>query len=197
MINARRGFTIIEILITLVVMAGLMALGVVLVGNMQAQARDKERESDVQTIARGIEWRYENKNPVVTNVPNPAMLSNFGYIGTNELRHANGITNTNITPNSSVPYLTKNFKGTTDANFVSPNGGALKEICTGSGCTGVLVTNLTSVGAAIDTAPGDNYVYAPADSNNNICQNGNCTKFILYYRSEVDGTIKSVKSKRN
>ena len=56
----RRGFTIIEGLITLVVIGTLLTLGVVSMTNQQAQARDKERESDIAAIARGLEWRYDN-----------------------------------------------------------------------------------------------------------------------------------------
>lgn len=54
----RRGFTIIELIIVMAIIAILLALAVVAFRGYQASARDKEREADVQSFATYIESMY-------------------------------------------------------------------------------------------------------------------------------------------
>ena len=53
--NARRGFTIVEIVIVMVIMAILIGLAVLNISSTQANARDNKRKTDVENIARGLE----------------------------------------------------------------------------------------------------------------------------------------------
>jgi prepilin-type N-terminal cleavage/methylation domain-containing protein len=54
----RRGFTIVELVIVIAIMAVLLTLGVVNVRASQIDARDAERKTDIETIAQHLETFY-------------------------------------------------------------------------------------------------------------------------------------------
>ena len=56
----REGFTLIELLITITVMVILLALSVVNLRSTQATARDEERKTDANIIARHLEVFYDS-----------------------------------------------------------------------------------------------------------------------------------------
>ena len=56
--NSRRGFTIVELLIVIVVIAVLAAISVVAFRGIQERARDTQRAQDVKTIAKALELYY-------------------------------------------------------------------------------------------------------------------------------------------
>jgi len=56
-----RGFTIVELLIVVVVIAILATITVVAYTNIQARARDSQRQQDVKTIAKALELYYLDK----------------------------------------------------------------------------------------------------------------------------------------
>jgi prepilin-type N-terminal cleavage/methylation domain-containing protein len=56
----REGFTLIELLITVTIMVVLLALTVISLRSTQANARDEERKTDVNIIARHLEVFYDS-----------------------------------------------------------------------------------------------------------------------------------------
>ncbi|MGB3945365.1 MAG: prepilin-type N-terminal cleavage/methylation domain-containing protein [Candidatus Saccharimonadales bacterium] len=54
-----RGFTVVEVIVTMVVITIILGLGTVGLRASLANARDSERQSDIETIARGLEQRYD------------------------------------------------------------------------------------------------------------------------------------------
>ncbi len=54
----RRGFTIVELVIVITIMAILLTLGVVNLRSAQANARDTERKTDIESIAQHLETYY-------------------------------------------------------------------------------------------------------------------------------------------
>jgi len=56
-----RGFTIIELLVVIVVIAILSAVTIIAYSGVQREARDNERKTDIATISRNLEIFY-NKN---------------------------------------------------------------------------------------------------------------------------------------
>jgi len=56
----REGFTLIELLITITIMVILLGLAVVNLRSTQANARDEERKTDVNIIARHLEVFYDS-----------------------------------------------------------------------------------------------------------------------------------------
>jgi len=57
-LNKNRGFTIVELLIVIVVIAILAAISIVAYNGMQQRARDTQRLQDVKTIAKALELYY-------------------------------------------------------------------------------------------------------------------------------------------
>lgn len=198
--SSRSGFTIVEILITLVVMAALVALGTYAVGGMLVQARDRERESDVKVIANALEARYSSGNDVIiSDGLTPKAQGNAGsYPGINEMYHMDGWSRPGWTPDT-VPggYRSKVLKGTSQATFNSPSNIYLNYICSWM-CAPVNDTAQLNAAFGVDASHPlgiDRYIYAPADAAGNVCCCGNCVSFTMYWRSEADGQIKSLKSK--
>jgi len=54
----RRGFTIVELAVVITVMGILLVLGIVNLDSAQANARDSERKTDIETIATHLETFY-------------------------------------------------------------------------------------------------------------------------------------------
>ncbi len=194
--NLRAGFTLVELLITIVIMVILLALGLVALGNIQGSARDKERANDIAAIARGLEQRYNTGNTVAT-MPTPSSANwpdstgkGVGYYpGIEEVLHAEGVTQTDLTPNQvSGGYLTQLLPGTSTRNFTPPSStnATLTVVCTSSCQTPGNVTQLKS--AFGNPNYQDLYVYEPIASDGSLCIYGNCTGFNLYWITETDST---------
>jgi prepilin-type N-terminal cleavage/methylation domain-containing protein len=202
------GFTIVEIIITMAMMAILLGLGVVGMRSSIANGDDSERKSDVETIARVLEQRYNAGNMQFIPVEGYATLAEPGsYPGEVEFKYGTGSTRSEYNPStppaggSDVLY---NAWGLPSSAATTPDNGALKLICNGGAgpqsCA--KAEDPTQLNAAFHNgaAWADVYVYEPVDANGNICQSDNntydkCVRFNLYWRSEVSGIIQKVRSK--
>jgi prepilin-type N-terminal cleavage/methylation domain-containing protein len=185
-----RGFTIVEMLITLVVMAVLLTLGVVSLRGVIANGRDNERATDINTIARGLEQRYTLGNPVATATAPEAQPGS--YPGVNEILHMLGNFRSGYTPGTVTGgYMTKGLPGTSLSSFTNPSGQyAFAQACVFACAPAGDATQLNTAFGG-----GDKYIYEAVDSNGNICCCGNCNRFNLYYKQEATNTIITVKSK--
>ena len=185
----RAAFTIVELLITLVVMTVLMTMAVVSFKSVQVNARDSERESDVKSIARALEQRYKLGNSVAT----ATVISKGAYPGLTEALHMTGVDETaqGFDPGQvSGGYLKLGLPGTTDANFTNPAGqNAFVVFC--SSCS-VSEGNSTTLTTAFGGQ--DRYVYEPVKADNTTCSGSGCTHFNLYWRKEADGSIQKGES---
>ena len=183
----RAGFTLIELLITITVMVMLIVVAVISLRSSQASARDEERKTDIETIARGLEQRYTNGNPVVTA---PSYVQKGSYPGTNEILHGMGWDRFGYDPLQVVGgYLTELLPGTSPANFVPPNNGTFEASC-------VWACQPAETQSFIDSiSTPSKYIYEPIDKTGNICSAGDCVRFNLYYRTERDNVVHKVMSK--
>lgn len=175
----RRGFTIVELVIVMVIMAILLVLGTVSFSSVQLKARDNERKTDIAVIARGLEVRYKDGNPVVTA---PSYVARGSYPSTMEMQHILGVNQATFTPAQITGgYATTALPGTQLTTFLPPgiSSGGFNIICTSS-CGAA--ANYSAI-AAITTK--DTYVYEPVNTSGNICMTGECTQFNLYWRSEA------------
>lgn len=174
--NVRRdGFTLIELMITLVVMVALMSLGVAAISNLQAQGRDKEREEDMAIIARGLEAYYNNGNPKVADrkgtYPNGAELD--AIISNN--------------------YLGDALPGVSTQSITAPNKTAAEFFNAGSDTSTDVDTALAS----------GKYVYIPyvnaIDTPTSIATTGTpppvAVRYVLKYKKEIGGDIVTLESK--
>lgn len=76
--NRRAGFTIVELIIVIVIMAILLMLAVVNLDNSQVSARDDERTTDIANLARGLESFYtsgSDSSTVTGQYPTTALIS--------------------------------------------------------------------------------------------------------------------------
>ena len=79
----RAGFTIVELVITITIMAILFTLAVVNLRGSQVGARDDERKADVDSIARALETFYmsgTDGSTVVGRYPSTGLATNLGVL---------------------------------------------------------------------------------------------------------------------
>ncbi len=166
----QRGFTLVEIVITVTIMSILLTLAVVNLNSSEANARDAERASDVKTIANHMELYYKNGISLSTTVgryPSTAVFNN----GETSMK----------TFFPDIDLLSVTAPGA--ANAVS---------------SFIPATNTNQSEGGVTPQPTiTQYVYQPIQTNGSLCTTEvqECRKFALFYRSEVDNSIKKVMSK--
>ena len=166
---ATRGFTVVELIITITIMGILLLLTVVSLTSSQISARDDERISDVESIQAALESFYSVGN---------GSLSTVGYYPTVAITGSTDITRSFLT-DINVKSLTA--PGITDTTQ-----------------TFVAATNNTQTVEGVSPPPTiSQYIYQPIMSDGTLCTAGNtdCRKYNLYYRLEKDNTIYMVTSK--
>lgn len=166
----RRGFTIVELLIIIAVMGTLLVLGVVNLRGSQAHARDTERKTDVETIAHHLEVFYTS-----------------GRDGSTSLGR---YPSTGLTA-SGVSSITMNLR---DINLDSVQAPGVTDPLQ----TFLMASNSDQTISGILPLPSiDEYVYQPLQSNGDLCTTGaqECRKFNIFYRTEVDNTVRMITSK--
>lgn len=200
----RRGFTIVELVVVMTVMAILLGLSIFGLQKSQANARDTERKSDVEAMTRGLEERYKNGNAVAyyddgSGNPNNKDWDKAGqYPGVNEIFHIGGWNKPGFKRydgGGDRPYWEDVFAGVSAASFTSPSGqklgldcayacdpaGTMSQILDGKKMDG------TSVGTGVNSGA---YVYEPVDENGNICCCKGCVRYDIYYKDEAGTLIK-------
>lgn len=82
------GFTIVEIIVVVTVIAILAGIGVVSYSGMQVRARDTERQADAESMRAALETYYEQKGdyPALITSPSNAELALVPDFYTNTLR---------------------------------------------------------------------------------------------------------------
>lgn len=182
--TARRGFTVVELVVVMVIMAILLTLGVASFNGSQSKAWNADRKAEIETIAKGLESRYVKGNPFA----NAAYITKGTYPSVNEIRHMEGIAIAGITPTGLGVYIDQGLPGTTLETFFPPN----VTVAAGSIATAFKVICTTACGAAEVSATRDAainnsssvYVYEPITANNQVCINTACVRYNLYYRTE-------------
>lgn len=164
--NRRDGFTIVELIIVIVIMAILLVLAVVNLGSSQVGARDDERTTDIANIARALEQFYTSGTDGSTST-GFYPLTGFIASPTTDLR--------DIDPKSL------RSPGNDDA---------------GSNLILATTNSDETVAGAPQQPTIDQYIYQPLDSSGNVCTTESaCRSFNLYYRLEADNTVHKVTSK--
>ncbi len=188
----RRGFTIVELLVVIVIIVILLGLSVLSISKSQANARDAERNADMASIARGLESRYKEGNSYVTA---PSYVTAGSYPGVYEMQHILGANIATFTPSQVAGgYVSDVLTGTVKNNFSPPDVtsgpfAGFNYSCTSS-CGAALSSS--AMGSLVTTST---YYYQPIDASGNVCLQGGCVRFQLFWRTEVDNQLQSIESK--
>lgn len=168
----RRGFTVVELIITITIMGILLTLAVVSLNATQVGARDEERKADVQAIALSLETFYKNGTEGSSNFnryPTTNLVSS-GTVMQSTLRDANP----KIFMAPGIDDPTQTFIAATNADETT---------------TGVLPQPITI----------DQYIYQPLLPNDTLCTGTagteDCRRFNIFYRLEGDNTVYKLTSK--
>ena len=188
-----RGFTVVEIIITLVVMTILLSLGTVGIQGSLANARDAERAEDIGVIARGLEQYYKRGNPYYIGTG----ATQGTYPGADMMLSMDG---TGWCPSTSTQDTTQAAKysecrryysdvlpGVTDDALTPPNKTSVMlsnpRLTTGADSTTTLIT--TWMQSEIDAGK---YVYKPMGTDYALCYaETTCRRFALFYKKETTG----------
>ena len=154
----RRGFSIVELIIVITIMGILLILGVVNLISTQANGRDAERKTDVETIGLQLETYYTSGTDGV------------GTTGTVDL---------NTYPSTAIIGQELAMLRDIDTNSLKAPGQ------TNSSLTAA--TNNVQTTAGVSPQPTINkYVYQPIKSDGTLCTGTyECRKFNLYYTLEI------------
>lgn len=165
----RHGFTIIELIIIITVMSILLVLGVVNLNGAQANSRDSERKTDVETIALQLEAYYDSGNDTSTSVGQyPSVDPTNGLIG------------------RETTYL----RDLDVASLMAPGASSSSLIAA--------TNNIQTVSGVLPQPTISQYEYQPIATDGSLCDNSTtkeCRKFNLYYRLEVDNTVNMITSR--
>ncbi len=165
----RRGFTVVEIIITITIMGILLTLAVVSLSASQINSRDTERKGDVEALATHLETFYRagsETSTVVGRYPSTAITADEAT-----LRSALRDVDIKSVTAPGVSSMTATFRPANN-------------------------TNQTTAGVTPQPTLSQ-YVYQPLQSDNSLCtvETQECRKFNLYYRLESDNTVYMVTSK--
>lgn len=172
----RRGFTIIELTVTITIMGILLVLGVINLANSQINSRDTERKTDIETIATHLETYYTSGNDVSTSA---------GSYPTTDLM-------------TDMISQTSTLRDIDTKNLIAPGAPTI------SSSSLVPATNSTQTTAGVTPQPQNSssqnqYVYQPIYHNGaagSLCTSGlSCQSFNLYYISETDGIVHMIMSR--
>ncbi|HPQ82174.1 MAG TPA: prepilin-type N-terminal cleavage/methylation domain-containing protein [Candidatus Saccharimonas sp.] len=187
-----RGFTVVELVVVMVIMAILLTLGMVGISDYQVAARNKERQADAEAIARGLERRYTQGNKVITSAGN---YGPGGYPNMFEFIHMSAFWD--LSGNGVVPgfvsggYLVDNLPGTTKSSFSTPGNDPNNSLIYYCFFCGVGPENATYLATYVTK---DKYVYEPLTATGGQCNSEVCTRFNLYYRKEGETTYQTIRS---
>lgn len=203
-----RGFTVVELLITMTVMAILLGLGVVSIKSALVSARDNQRDSDIAILTRALELRYKSglgsstlfASGLKGSYPDNAEIK----WGMAETQSSSDLSNVTISctskyspcPSDSNPgHRTKWLIGTSESVFFAPDN-------SGNDLNGARLVSPSSSSRTSSKATllsQGYYYYESFNDSGSPCtiQSATdvCTKFTLTYNHESDGASIVIKSK--
>ncbi len=163
----QRGFTVVELLVVIIVMAILLTLAVVNVRSTQQNARDNDRRVDIENIASALESYYTLTIDGRANTyPTTAQMST--YLAS---------TDTNPITDKLDPETLK-----------GPNESTIRLVMAAN-------SNRTTSGIS-PALSRTRYIYQPLTNTNTLCTSisQTCTSYILYYQLEGTSSASGIET---
>lgn len=154
----RSGFTLIEVLVTITIMAVLLIIAVFVIRGGEANARDNERKTDVSTIAQQLETYYTSGSDTTTVIGQ--------YPGLDQVANNEATTKATL---RDLDWKTLRAPGVADASPMSLIAASTNTAQTPT-TSQYIYQPLTSTGALCTTT------------------STGCRKFVIYYALENGGT---------
>lgn len=184
-----RGFTLIEMVVVIVILAMLAVLGTVAFRGFQADARDKEREADINAFAAYIESLYPQATASGKRAGSYPPLPWYSP-GDN----GNLMDDQNFAKDmEGLPKGAATFPGAGDKQFRGPHtlsGGNSWNFSTPAPSSADLMSNGKPL----------RFAYVPRDGGGSLCVgNSECRSFTIYYMLETGKEptkVKTLESKR-
>lgn len=165
------GFTVVELIITMAIVAILLTLGVVNLRSSEVSGRDADRKGDVSNTALFLETIY-------TNGTESQPSARGSYPPTSAVANSSNV------DDWFAGFELKNLRAPgvdTSSLSITPATNAVQTI------SGVTPQPTTST-----------YVYQPIDGTGALCTTaGSCRKFTIYYLPEANGSIVQMVKSRN
>lgn len=165
----RNGFTVIELIIAITIMAVLIIFSFINLESSQVSARDAERATDVETLALQLDNYYKSGTDGVTAIGEYPATQEFDSV-------------------SEIKFALRDIDNKT---LTAPG-------ITDPASTIVVATNNTQTTAGVSPQPTiSTYVYQPIQSDGSLCtlSSQECRKFNLYYKTEADSIVHQVTGK--
>ena len=145
MYKTKSGFTIVELLIVIVVIAILAAISIVAYNGIQVRARDTDRASDISQIKKKIETYYaiNSSYPSANDMQSSTFRANSLDIQNNSI----------VTPAGSTQTIAYCWPGNTNGYCYSGTTTAGDCTAAGATCTGYWITYRT------ESAPNTDILY--------------------------------------
>lgn len=166
----RRGFTIVELIVTITIMGILLTLAVVNLNSTQTNARDSERKGDVESIQLSLEDFYKSDGDAGVNI---------------------GRYPSTTLPNGTVEYMRQILRDIDFDSLTAPDIEDPKSTFIAAS------NNVQTIAGVLPKPTIDQYVYQPINLTGGLCTAAaECRKYNIYYRLEGDGLVYMAKSKR-
>ena len=119
--SKRDGFTLVEVMVAIVIMAILLTISIYSLNNLQADSRDSERQADTENIARALDTYYKDNGtgypasgPVNTADKSTELLPDvssdmFSTPGNTPAASWRVATNSSTSPTAVTPAVTTNL----------------------------------------------------------------------------------------
>lgn len=178
-----RGFTLVELMVTIVILLILTTIVVVQLRLTQVAGRDEERSIDASAIASGLEVYYQNGDA------NASVPKGY-YPGAVQVQAAasasppfDGFLDSVSRASLTAPERTISNSFGVDPNYATAPAGTNPD---GSYSDAQAETLLSTY----------HYLYQPLERDNTFCASyADCVKFNLYYLEEETGTVIKIRSK--
>lgn len=165
------GFTVVELIITMAIVAILLTLGVVNLRSTEVAGRDADRKGDISSTALFLETLYNNGTSAQPTYKG-------AYPPTSAV---------STTTDIQTWFAEFDLKNLRAPGVSSPNFSIIP------------ATNSVQTTTGVTPQPTiTTYVYQPIDSTGALCATiGNCRKFNLYYLPEATGSTVQMVTSRN